>query len=198
MARGPLGMDEILETVRMVGGSHLDVRTITLGVNLRGARTPEDVSKRVVSAASSLVGIVDELAVETGIPIVNRRVAVTPIAWIADRPDRTLIVEFARALDEAAEKVGVDFIGGLTALVEKQASRIDEELMAALPEALAATRRVCASVNVATTHAGINMDAVQLMGEVVKATAELTAAERAVENFAVGTPALSTQPADPY
>ena len=180
MARGPLGMDEILETVRMVGGSHLDVRTITLGVNLRGSRTPEEVTRRVVSAASDLVAIVDSMAVETGIPIVNRRVAVTPIAWVADRPDRSLILELALALDEAAHTVGVDFIGGLSALVEKQASRIDEELMAALPEALARTRRVCASVNIATTHAGINMDAVQMMGEVIKATAEMTAAESAI------------------
>ena len=180
MARGPLGMEEILETVRMVGGSHLDVRTVTLGVNLRGSRTPEEVRGRVVSAASDLVAVVDALAVETGIPIVNRRVAVTPIAWVADRPDRSLIVDLALALDDAAQTVGVDFIGGLSALVEKQASRIDEELMAALPDALAQTRRVCASVNVATTHAGINMDAVRMMGEVVKATAEKTAAERAI------------------
>jgi uncharacterized protein (UPF0210 family) len=180
MARGPLGMDEILETVRMVGGSHLDVRTITLGVNLRGSRTPEEVTRRVVSAASNLVAVVDSMAVETGIPIVNRRVAVTPIAWVADRPDRSLIQELALALDEAAHTVGVDFIGGLSALVEKQASRIDEELMAALPEALARTRRVCASVNIATTHAGINMDAVRMMGEVIKATAEKTAAESAI------------------
>jgi uncharacterized protein (UPF0210 family) len=173
-------MEEILETVRMVGGSHLDVRTVTLGVNLRGSRTPQEVRGRVVSAASDLVAVVDALAVETGIPIVNRRVAVTPIAWVADRPDRSLIVDLALALDDAAQTVGVDFIGGLSALVEKQASRIDEELMAALPDALAQTRRVCASVNVATTHAGINMDAVRMMGEVVKATAEKTAAERAI------------------
>jgi uncharacterized protein (UPF0210 family) len=180
MARGPLGMDEILETVRMVGGSHLDVRTITLGVNLRGCRTPEEVTGRVVLAASGLVGTVDALAVETGIPIVNRRVAVTPIAWVADRPDRSLIVELALALDEAAHTVGVDFIGGLSALVEKRASRIDEELMAALPEALASTRRVCASVNIATTGAGINMDAVRMMGEVIKETAERTAKDAAI------------------
>jgi uncharacterized protein len=180
MARGPLGMDEILETVRMVGGSHLDVRTITLGINLRGSRTPEEVTRRVVSAAADLVATADALAMETGIPIVNKRIAVTPIAWVADRPDRSLILELALALDEAADTVGVDFIGGLSALVEKQASRIDEELMAALPEALARTRRVCASVNIATTHAGINMDAVRMMGEVVKATAEKTADAQAI------------------
>jgi len=180
MTRGPLGMDEILETFHMVGGSHLDVRTVTLGVDLRGCRTPDDVRRRVVSAASHLVATVDALAEETGIPIVNRRVAVTPIAWVADRPERGLIVDHALALDAAADEVGIDFIGGLSALVEKQASRIDEELMAALPDALAATRRVCSSVNVATTKAGINMDAVRLMGEVVKATAEATAADRAI------------------
>ena len=108
-------------------------------------------------------------------PIVNRRVSVTPIAWVAERPDRELILDLARAMDEAADAVGVDFIGGLSALVEKRASRIDEELMAALPAALAETQRVCASVNVATTGAGINMDAVRLMGEVIRETAERTA-----------------------
>ena len=180
MARGPLGMEEILETVRMVGHGHLDIRTVTMGINLRGCRTPEEVVRRVTTTAADLVSITDALAVETGVPIVNRRVAVTPIAWVADRPDRGLILELAQALDEAAHTVGVDFIGGLSALVEKRASRIDEELMAALPEALAGTRRVCASVNIATTAAGINMDAVRLMGEVVKDTAERTAESAAI------------------
>ena len=180
MARGPLGMDEILETVGMVGGSHLDIRTVTLGINLRGCRTPEEVARRVTTTAADLVATAEALASETGIPIVNRRVAVTPIAWVADRPDRRLMVEMAQALDEAADAVGVDFIGGLSALVEKHASRFDEELMAALPEALASTRRVCSSVNIATTGAGINMDAVRLMGEVIKATAERTADAAAI------------------
>jgi uncharacterized protein (UPF0210 family) len=176
MARGPLGMDEIIESVGMVGRDHLDIRTVTLGIDLRGCRTAEDLVRRVTTTAGALVGVAEDLAIETGIPIVNRRVAVTPIAWVADRPDRSLILELARGMDEAAEAVGVDFIGGLSALVEKRASRIDEELMAALPAALASTRRVCASVNVATTGAGINMDAVRFMGEVVKETAERTAA----------------------
>jgi uncharacterized protein len=180
MARGSLGMEEILESVGMVGRDHLDIRTVTLGINLRGCRTPEDLLRRVTGTAGDLVGIAEALAAETGIPIVNRRVAVTPIGWVAERPDRELIVDLAHAMDEAAHSVGVDFIGGLSALVEKQASRIDEELMAALPEALAATRRVCASVNIATTGAGINMDAVRFMGEVVKETAERTAGEAAI------------------
>jgi uncharacterized protein len=174
MARGPIGMDEILETVGMVGRDHLDIRTVTLGVDLRGCASPEDLIRRVTTTADGLIAITDAIATETGIPIVNRRVAVTPIAWVAARPERALIVELARAMDEAADAVGVDFIGGLSALVEKRASRIDEELMAALPEALATTRRVCASVNIATTAAGINMDAVRFMGEVVKETAERT------------------------
>ncbi|HZW01789.1 MAG TPA: DUF711 family protein, partial [Candidatus Deferrimicrobium sp.] len=175
MARGSLGMDEILESVGMVGRDHLDIRTVTLGVDLRGCRTPQDLVRRVTTTAGGLVEVTDAIAVETGVPIVNRRVSVTPIAWVAERPDRELILDLARAMDEAAEAVGVDFIGGLSALVEKRASRIDEELMAALPTALAATQRVCASVNIATTGAGINMDAVRLMGEVIKETAERTA-----------------------
>jgi uncharacterized protein (UPF0210 family) len=180
MARGPLGMEEILETVAMVGNAHLDIRTVTLGVDLRGCRTPEAVKARVTAAGGALVETAEGVARETGIPIVNRRVAVTPIAWVAERPDRTLILELAQALDEAAETIGVDFIGGLSALVEKHSSRIDEELMAALPQALADTKRVCASVNIATTSAGINMDAVRMMGEVVKATAERTADRSAI------------------
>ncbi|MGD8684875.1 MAG: DUF711 family protein, partial [Chloroflexota bacterium] len=160
MVRGPLGMDEILESVGMVGRDHLDIRTVTLGINLRGCRTPDDVVARVTAIAADLVPITDAMAAETGIPIVNRRIAVTPIAWVAERGERELLLDLARALDQAAIEVGVDFIGGYSAMVEKHASRIDEELMATLPDAFAQTARVCGSVNVATTGAGINMDAV--------------------------------------
>jgi uncharacterized protein (UPF0210 family) len=180
MTRGPLGMDEILESVRMVGRDHLDIRTVTLGIDLRGCRTPDEVVRRITGTAGDLIAITDDIASETGIPIVNRRISVTPIAWVAERADRELILDLARGLDAAASEVGVDFIGGLSALVEKNTSRIDEELMAALPYALAETARVCASVNVATTAAGINMDAVRFMGEVVKETAERTAEESAI------------------
>jgi uncharacterized protein (UPF0210 family) len=173
-------MDEILESVGMVGRDHLDIRTVTLGIDLRGCRTPEEVVRRITEAAGALVSITDTLAAETGIPIVNRRIAVTPIAWVADRPDRALLLELARALDEAATTVGVDFIGGFSAMVEKHTSRIDEEVMAALPAVLAETSRVCGSVNVATTGAGINMDAVTFMGEVVKETAAATADRSAI------------------
>jgi uncharacterized protein len=180
MARGPLGMDEILESVGMVGRDHLDIRTVTLGINLRGCRTPDEVVRRITTVAGDLIPISDAIASETGIPIVNRRIAVTPIAWVAERGDRELLLDLARALDGAATDVGVDFIGGFSAMVEKHASRIDEEVMATLPYALAETGRVCASVNVATTAAGINMDAVAFMGEVVKETAERTAAQAAI------------------
>lgn len=180
MARGPLGMDEILESVGMVGRDHLDIRTVTLGINLRGCRTPEDVVRRVTGTAAELVAVTDTLAAETGIPIVNRRISVTPIAWVAERGERELLLDLARALDQAAIEAGVDFIGGFSAMVEKHASRIDEELMAALPYALAETERVCASVNVATTGSGINMDAVSFMGTVVKEVAAATADRSAV------------------
>jgi uncharacterized protein (UPF0210 family) len=175
MARGSLGMEEILESVGMVGRDHLDIRTVTLGVDLRGVRTPEDLVRRVTATADGLIAVTDAIATETGVPIVNRRIAVTPIAWVAERADRGLILDLARAMDAAAATIGVDFIGGLSALVEKRASRIDEELMAALPAALTGTQRVCASVNVATTSAGINLDAVRLMGEVIKETAARSA-----------------------
>ncbi len=180
MARGPLGMDEILESVGMVGRDHLDIRTVTLGINLRGCRTPEDVVAHVTRTAGDLIPITDALAAETGIPIVNRRIAVTPIAWVAERGERELLLDLARALDQAAIEVGVDFIGGFSAMVEKHASRIDEEVMATLPYAFAETRRVCGSVNVATTAAGINMDAVNFMGTVVKETAAATADQSAI------------------
>jgi uncharacterized protein (UPF0210 family) len=180
MARGPLGMDEILESVGMVGRDHLDIRTVTMGINLRGCRGPDDVVRRVTSVASDLVRVTDVLAAETGIPIVNRRIAVTPVAWVAERGDRELLVDLARALDAAAIEVGVDFIGGFSAMVEKHASRIDEEVMATLPQALSETERVCGSVNVATTGSGINMDAVTFMGAVVKETAAATADRSAI------------------
>ncbi len=180
MARGPLGMDEIVELVGMVGRDHLDIRTVTLGINLRGCRTPQEVVRRITHTAGDLIPITDALAAETGIPIVNRRIAVTPIAWVADRGERELLLDLARALDQAANQVGVDFIGGFSAMVEKHASRIDEEVMATLPYAFAETERVCGSVNVATTGAGINMDAVAFMGEIIKETAAATADQAAI------------------
>ncbi len=180
MTRGPLGMDEILESVGMVGRDHLDIRTVTLGINLRGCRTPEDVVRHITDTAGDLIAITDAVAAETGIPIVNRRIAVTPIAWVADRPDQELLLDLARALDEAATTRR----GRLHRRLQRHgrearlAHRRGGHGRAALR--LAQTARVCGSVNVATTAAGINMDAVAFMGEVIKETAAATAEQSAI------------------
>jgi uncharacterized protein (UPF0210 family) len=172
---------EILETVRMVKMEHLDIRTVTMGLSLRdcadsdAAAFNRKVYEKVVSRAKDLVRVAGEIQSLYGIPIVNKRVAVTPIAVVAESCERPDLVSTAKALDEAAKAVGVDFIGGFSALVHKGATPGDLRLIESIPEALASTDKVCSSVNVATTKAGINMDAVALMGEIIKRTARLTA-----------------------
>lgn len=164
----------------MVQQQSLDIRTVTLGLSLRGCAHPDiDVAaqriyERVTTAAKDLVPVAKSLAAEYGIPIVNRRISVTPIAEIAASCTAEDVTPLAIALDRAAKEVGVDFIGGFSALVHKGIGDGDRRLIASIPAALAATERVCASVNVASTRAGINMDAVMLMGETVKKAAELT------------------------
>ncbi|MEG1633611.1 MAG: PFL family protein [Oscillospiraceae bacterium] len=177
-----INRDEILETIKMIDQQHLDIRTVTMGISLRdcshpdAARCCEKIYDKICRQAGRLVKTAEEIEAEFGIPIVNKRVAVTPIALVAESCETEDYAMFARALDRAAHEVGVDFLGGFTALVHKGATRGDELLMAAIPEALATTKLVCASVNVATTRAGINMDAVAKMGRIIKRTAELTAA----------------------
>lgn len=173
--------DEILRTLRMVQVETLDVRTTTLGVNLLdlaggsvhdvGARIYE----RLVRSAGNLVQVADGVADEFGVPIVNKRIAVTPISLVAAACPEDDYTPIAEAMDRAADEVGVDFIGGFSALVHKGATRSDERLMNSIPNALAATDHVCASVNLGTTKAGINMDATLKMARVIKATAERTA-----------------------
>ncbi|MDR0819631.1 MAG: PFL family protein [Oscillospiraceae bacterium] len=160
-----INTNEVLQTLDMIDSQHLDVRTITMGISLRECRSPDEVYAKVTKTAENLVKVGAEIEQEFGIPIVNKRVAVTPIAEIAADD----FVAYAYALDAAAKQIGVNFIGGFSALVHKGFTRGDERLIAAIPDALAATERVCSSVNVATTRAGINMDAVRLMGEIVKA-----------------------------
>src|SRR5579875_297048 len=178
--------EEILETVNMVRFERLDVRTITVGISLLdcagdgAGRVCERIYDRVTRVAGNLRRVSEEIASEFGIPIVNNRVAVTPVALIAGALDRDGIVQIARALDRAAAAIGIDFIGGLSAHVEKGIGDSDARLVAAVPQALAETRRVCASVNVASTRAGINMDAVALMGQTIKQVAERTAAEGSI------------------
>ena len=156
--------EEIAETLAMVGKQHLDIRTITLGLNLRGCTHEEvdviarKVYDRLTTAAEKLVPTADQLEREYGVPIVNKRISVTPIAEICAATTTNDLSPIARAMDKAALEVGVDFIGGFSALVHKGASAADHKLMDSIPEALATTERVCSSVNVGSTRAGINME----------------------------------------
>ena len=173
--------EEIAETLAMVGKQRLDIRTITLGLNLRGCTHEEvdviarKVYDRLTTAAEKLVPTADQLEREYGVPIVNKRISVTPIAEICAATTTNDLSPIARAMDKAALEVGVDFIGGFSALVHKGASAADHKLMDSIPEALATTERVCSSVNVGSTRAGINMDAVLKMAGIIKKSAELTA-----------------------
>jgi uncharacterized protein len=173
--------EEIVETLTMITQQHLDVRTITLGLSLSSCADSDmevmarRVYERITSAAARLVPVADQLGREYGIPIVNKRIAVTPIAQLAAATRASDVTPLALALDRAAATVGIDFIGGFSALVHKGISDADARLIASIPEALDRTERVCASVNVATTRAGINMDAVLAMAQTVLDTARLTA-----------------------
>ena len=172
---------EIIETIRMIDVQHLDVRTITLGLSLRDCVDPDPkaaqrkIYEKVTRLAERLVSVGEELAVELGIPIINKRIAVTPIAMVAEPCAGADLVGFARTLDAAAQAVGVNFIGGYSALVQKGATEGDTRLIDSIPEALAATERVCASVNIASTRTGINMNAVARMGEIIREVAQKTA-----------------------
>lgn len=171
---------EIAETLAMVSKQHLDIRTITLGLNLRSC-THEDITvmarkvyDRLTTAAADLVPTAEQLEREYGIPIINKRISVTPIAEICAATTAQDLSPIARALDAAAKEVGVDFVGGFSALVHKGVTEADEKLMNSIPEALATTDYVCSSVNVGSTRAGINMDAIFKMAGIIKKTAELT------------------------
>ena len=171
---------EIAETLAMVGQQHLDIRTITLGLNLRSCTddsvqaVASKVYERMVRAAENLVPTVEQLEREFGIPIVNKRISVTPIAEICGAVQESDLTPIAQAMDRAGSEVGVDFVGGFSALVQKGVSSSDTKLMESIPSALAQTERVCSSVNVASTRAGINMDAVWKMSNIVLDTARAT------------------------
>lgn len=172
--------EEIVETLTMITQEHLDVRTITLGLSLSSCADADiqvmarRIYERTTSAAEHLVPLAERLEREYGIPIVNQRIAVTPIAEIAGATAAADLTPLALALDRAAATVGIDFIGGFSALVQKGIGDADARLIASIPEALSITDRVCASVNVATTRAGINMDAVLIMARTVLDTARKT------------------------
>ena len=168
-----INTSEILETLRMIDQEKLDVRTITMGISLFGC-VNDDINKLCNNTrqAENLVKVGEDIEREFGVPIVNKRIAVTPVALITGGVNDPLPV--ARTLDKAAKAVGVNFLGGYSALVQKGMTRADRALIASIPEALATTDLVCSSVNVGSTRAGIDMDAVKLMGQAVKQTAELT------------------------
>ena len=172
---------EILSTLDMLRHEHLDVRTVTLGINLFDCARQDPVRacatmrRKIRDKARHLVSVCDEVGDKYGIPVVNKRIAVSPIAAAAAPLDAEGMLRVAHTLDEAAEASRVDFIGGFSALVEKGIAAGDQALMDALPRALAETGRVCASVNVASTRAGINVDAVLRMAGIIKEAAALTA-----------------------
>ena len=172
--------NNILETINMIRLYNLDIRTVTLALSLRDC-VSEDIDKvcdniynKIKKYAKNLVAYADELADEYSIPIINKRIAVTPISLIGEACKEPDYVRIAQVLDKAAKEVGVNFVGGFSALVEKGFTKGDKSLIESIPEALAKTERVCSSVNVASSKAGINMDAVLKMSETIKKAAELT------------------------
>lgn len=171
---------DILETINMIRQENLDIRTITMGVSLFDCvsddekRLCDNIYDKITKKAERLVSVGGEIEKQYGIPIVNKRVSVTPVSLIGGRHGCDTYIKIAKTLDRAADALGINFIGGFSALVDKGFTRGAEELIAAIPEALCSTGKVCSSVNVASTKAGINMDAVRLMGETVRKTAYLT------------------------
>lgn len=173
-----LSKDEILETISMISSQHLDVRTITMGISLldcigdTARETCERVYKKTTDKAKNLVKVGNDIQSEFGVPIVNKRISVTPVSLITARTGGS--IEVAKTLDKCAEEVGVDFIGGYSALVQKGMTDFEREFLYTIPQALACTSKMCSSVNVASTKTGINMDAVKIMGEIIKETSYLT------------------------
>ena len=177
-----ININEVIETNKMIEQENLDVRTITLGISLLDCidsdldKLNQNIYNKITTVAKDLVSTGQEIEREFGIPIVNKRISITPIALIGGAACKTPedYVTIAKTLDEAAVKVGVNFIGGYSALVSKGMTKSDELLIRSVPKALAVTERICSSINVGSTKTGINMDAVKLMGEIILESAELT------------------------
>lgn len=178
--------NEILETIHMIDQENLDIRTITMGISLRDCASDstkiarQRIYDKISRYAQNLVKTGEDIERDFGVPIINKRISVTPMALVAESSDSDNYAVFAKSMDEAAKNVGVNFIGGFSALVHKGYTKGDHLLIQAIPEALSTTERVCASVNIATTKAGINMDAVREMGLIIKECAERTKDKGAV------------------
>ena len=178
-----IGFNEVLETNAMISQEKLDVRTITMGISLLDccdsdlSRMNRRIYEKITRLAGDIVSVGDEIGLEYGVPVVNKRVSVTPVALIGGSACRTQedFVEIARTLDSAAEDIGINFIGGYSALVQKHMTRADRLLMMSVPKALSCTERVCSSVCVGSTRVGINMDAVRMMGDIIRETSAMTA-----------------------
>ena len=183
-----INISEVIETNKMIEKENLDVRTITLGISLLDCidsnlnKLCENIYNKITTLAENLVSTGDEIGKEFGVPIVNKRISVTPIALIGASACKSPedFVEIAKALDRAAIKVGVNFIGGYTALVSKKMTTADKNLILSIPKALSETERICSSVNVGSTKTGLDMDAIALLGRVVKETAVLTKDEDSI------------------
>lgn len=171
---------EILETIKMIQQENLDIRTITMGISLLDClsesvdATAEKIYDKITKKAENLVKTGDDIGKELGIPIINKRVSVTPISLLANGKSPEDYVKYAIALEKAAQTIGINFIGGFSALTQKGMTKTEALLIDAIPEALKQTSKVCSSVNVGSTKAGINMDAVYKMGQIVKKTAQIT------------------------
>ena len=176
-----LRTDEILSTIQMLHAEHLDVRSVTLALNLEDCAAPgvdhlcRKVRQKIVARANRLVAVCDRVGAKYGIPVINKRLAISPAASLLAGHGRTAAVELAKTLDAAAVECGVDFVGGFTALVHKGIAAGDNVVIRSLPEVLSKTNRVCSSVNVASRKSGINMDAVRLMGETIRDIAQASA-----------------------
>lgn len=182
----PYEFEEILETIRMTQVEHFDIRTVTLGINLRDCADRDvnvicqKVYDKITRIAKNHVKIAQDIEQRFGIAIANKRIAVTPVSIPFDNLRKDEFIKIAETMDIAAEAVGVDYIGGFGALVQKGFTKGEKELILAIPEALASTKRVCSSVNVASTKAGINIDAINLMSHQIKETARLTAKDGSI------------------
>ena len=174
-----LNRKEILETIDMVEKEHFDVRTITMGINLLSCirDSAEETARlcydKICTKAENIVKVASDLGAEYGIPIINKRVSITPASMLTSSFCGKEVV-LAKALDRAAKTVGIDFLGGYSALVQKGMTSFERSFIQSIPEALAVTERMCSSINVGSSKSGINMDAVKLMGEIIKQTAEIT------------------------
>ena len=175
-----INLQEVIETNKMIEQENLDVRTITMGISLLDCSdkdltvTCEKIYKKITTLACNLVKVGEEITEKYRVPIVNKRISVTPISIVAAASGAKDYTMFAKTLDRAAKEVGVNFLGGYSAIVSKGMTRSDELLIRSIPMALACTERICSSVNVGSTKTGINMDAVRLMGDIIKDTAEAT------------------------